>query len=296
MKRTLSPRDLASALGVSESSLKRWADRGAVRVTRTAGGHRRISVPDAIDFIRRSDLRLLRPELLGLSELPATGEDLPREGEESARLLEHLENGRSARARGLVLWMFLNGKSVAEICDGPLRHALRHLGETWADRPDGIFVEHRATDICVQALNQIRATREVEPEAPVAVGGAPSGDPYLLPSLMAATALTTEGFQAVNVGPDVPVQSLVEAARIHRPVFVWLSLTAAQPVDTLRDHVRRLGAQLQGLGVALLVGGRMAPALGVLDMTNLHRGESIAELVAFARGLAVSRADAERMP
>ena len=40
----LSPRELAEAVGVSESSLKRWADRGRVHVHRTEGGHRRIPV------------------------------------------------------------------------------------------------------------------------------------------------------------------------------------------------------------------------------------------------------------
>ncbi|HEX9106572.1 MAG TPA: MerR family DNA-binding transcriptional regulator, partial [Longimicrobiales bacterium] len=49
----LSPRELAEAVGVSESSLKRWADRGVLAVERTAGGHRRIPLGEAVRFIRR---------------------------------------------------------------------------------------------------------------------------------------------------------------------------------------------------------------------------------------------------
>lgn len=291
MKRTLSPRDLAAALGVSESSLKRWADRGAVRVSRTAGGHRRITVPDAIDFIRTSELQLVHPEVLGLPELSKVSENLPREGEEPSRLLEHLVRGEAAEARALVMWMFLDGKSVAAICDGPLRVALEQLGELWIDRPDGIFLEHRATDICLQALHQLRATREVVPGAPAVVGGAPTGDPYLIPSLMVATTLATEGFHAVNIGPDTPVQSLIDAARIHRPVFTWLSITSEQESRFLRGYARELAEGLDALGVGLLVGGREARRLGVPSIPNVHRGESIAELVAFARGFSLSRPD-----
>ena len=55
MKPLLSPRELAQAIGVSESSLKRWADAGQIRVARTAGGHRRISIADAVRFIREAD-------------------------------------------------------------------------------------------------------------------------------------------------------------------------------------------------------------------------------------------------
>jgi len=39
--RQLSPRELAEALGVSESSLKRWVDAGKIAASRTEGGHRR---------------------------------------------------------------------------------------------------------------------------------------------------------------------------------------------------------------------------------------------------------------
>jgi excisionase family DNA binding protein len=54
MQNTLSPRELAAAVGVSESSLKRWADEGRVKVARTAGGHRRIELAEAVRFIRQS--------------------------------------------------------------------------------------------------------------------------------------------------------------------------------------------------------------------------------------------------
>ena len=63
-QRTISPRHLAEAIGMSESSLKRWADRGFLSVTRTAGGHRRIAVQEAIRFIRSRELTILDPVLL----------------------------------------------------------------------------------------------------------------------------------------------------------------------------------------------------------------------------------------
>ena len=68
MDRTqLSPRTLGEAIGVSQSSLKRWADRGILRVHRTAGGHRRIDRREALRFIREAGFTVVRPELLGIS-------------------------------------------------------------------------------------------------------------------------------------------------------------------------------------------------------------------------------------
>ncbi|MED5508142.1 MAG: DNA-binding protein, partial [Planctomycetota bacterium] len=55
------------AIGMSESSLKRWVDRGLLESTRTAGGHRRIRVKEAVRFIRDRQLVVSAPEKLGLS-------------------------------------------------------------------------------------------------------------------------------------------------------------------------------------------------------------------------------------
>lgn len=69
MKDAFTPRQVARALGVSESTLKRWCDRGLLPTIRTAGGHRRIPIHGVLSFIRDNDQTLAHPELLGL---PAT--------------------------------------------------------------------------------------------------------------------------------------------------------------------------------------------------------------------------------
>ena len=69
MKQSLSPRELGQAIGVSESSLKRWADEGRIKFARTTGGHRRIVLTEAVRFIRQAGMPVLRPHLLGLADL-----------------------------------------------------------------------------------------------------------------------------------------------------------------------------------------------------------------------------------
>ena len=73
--RLLSPKDLADAIGVSESSLKRWTDAGRIRASRTDGGHRRIALEDAVRFIREAGVPVVRPELLGMPEMAAAQQD-----------------------------------------------------------------------------------------------------------------------------------------------------------------------------------------------------------------------------
>ena len=71
--RLLSTRELADALGVSESSLKRWVDSGRISALRTEGGHRRIPLAEAMRFIRDTAAPIARPELLDLPEARARG-------------------------------------------------------------------------------------------------------------------------------------------------------------------------------------------------------------------------------
>jgi excisionase family DNA binding protein len=69
MNEQVSPKQLARAIQVSESSVKRWCDQGVISTVRTAGGHRRIPVADVLRFLRDNRYDVVRPELLGL---PAT--------------------------------------------------------------------------------------------------------------------------------------------------------------------------------------------------------------------------------
>ena len=66
MKTQVSPKQLARAIQVSESSIKRWCDQGAISTVRTAGGHRRIDMTDVMRFLRDHRYAIVRPEVLGL--------------------------------------------------------------------------------------------------------------------------------------------------------------------------------------------------------------------------------------
>jgi methanogenic corrinoid protein MtbC1 len=167
---------------------------------------------------------------------------------------------------------------------------MRRLGEHWRRGEEGIFIEHRATDIVVQALNQLRTVLPpVRDGAPAAVGAAPAGDPYLLPTLGAATVLQAAGFQVTNLGPDTPTEALLAAARQLGAQLVWLSVSAAGTNAERRREVRRLLAGLEPLGATLVAGGSRVGELALQAGPNVFAGSSMGELAAFARGLAAAQ-------
>ena len=291
MKQVLSPKELAQAIGVSESSLKRWVDDGMISASRTAGGHRRIRVGEAIRFIRQTRAPVLHPELLGLSDVEAgrhggaPAATAASETDHAERLFALLRDGQAAPARGLVLSHYLQGSTLADIADDVIRPAMSRLGKLWRHDETGIIVEHRATDVCIQAVQRLRAMLEPVVDGPVAVGGAPAGDPYILPSLLAATVLEVEGYKAMNLGPDTPAEELLRAAEHFGAQLVWLSVSFAENAPALRAAIGDVAERLSALGVKVIVGGQSAKALGLPLDGNVFVGDSMAELTAFARGL-----------
>ncbi len=140
MKALLSPKELATAIGVSESSIKRWVDEGRIEAHRTAGGHRRIALADAVSFLRESSQKLVAPAVLGLpadvrAARHGAGDAWPAEAGE--RLFHLLEKGSAPAARGLLLQLYIEGFSPAEIVDGPLQLALARIGHLWTASPRG---------------------------------------------------------------------------------------------------------------------------------------------------------------
>jgi MerR family transcriptional regulator, light-induced transcriptional regulator len=285
-QRFLSPKELAIAIGASESSLKRWADNGQLVVMRTAGGHRRIALTEAVRYIRQHGLPVVHPQLLGLGDLPSVSARPMAQAGADRALIAALKDGRADEVRGLLLGMYLAGRDVADLCDGPLTDAMHQVGDLWKHGPEGIHVEHRATHVCLQALHQLHGLfPPPEADAPLALGCAPEGDPYMLASLMAATVLAAGGWQEMNLGPNLPALALMAAIRVHRPALVWVSCSVEAAARDTARQMRQVITYLAQRHVPVLMGGRGLEGAVLDAMPGAQMTRSMAEVAAFARGL-----------
>ena len=245
--------------------MKRWIDAGDLRAARTAGGHRRVTQREAVRFIRERRLPVLDPVALGLPELA------PALAEEGALttdvLIDAFLSPEAAQAGPLLVAAFLRGASLPALFDGSLRETMHHLGTLWSHGDDGILFEHRATDVVIQAVSQIRSLLPApRPSAPVAVGAAAADDPYLLPSLLVATVLADTGFRVTNLGPHTPAAVLAQTARRADADLVWLSLSV--PYGALADDLDVVHSAMPG--VPLVVGGREVGPPSVPASEHLH--------------------------
>jgi excisionase family DNA binding protein len=253
VKRTLSTAEFAKALDISESSVRRLADAGALEIHRTRGGHRRIPISEAVRYIRETRAAVASPELLGLAR------ESIDEGNESVneKMVSVLEAGHAASVIRLMQWLYASGMSIAELCDGPLAFAMREIGSRWPHDKRAIFVEHRATMMCIRALNQLRlSVPDPDEDAPEAIGAAMSGDMYLLPTLIASLVLHESGFNDTNLGPNTPLEVLADAVLDENPDLLWLSIGEPVRSNSQLTEIVRLAEVARENETTFVIGGR----------------------------------------
>ncbi|MFK7790709.1 MAG: B12-binding domain-containing protein [Phycisphaeraceae bacterium] len=281
----LSPKQLGKAIGVSESSLKRWIDDGLIEVIRTSGGHRRVELAEAIRFVRQRGYTVKDPSVLGLT----AADDKTGRADET-QLFEHfydlLLNGQDKEFMAVVTRLYLDGHTMSEIIDGPIRGAMNQIGDLWHNNPDGIGIEHQATDICIRTLGYMHSLIKPPSEnAPLAIGGAPAGDMHLISSLCVSLVLADQGWREANLGANTPWQQLASVAKQKQASLVWVSMTAEPNADYAKK-LRELAIDLAPHSCQIIVGGRqLNDEIVRLNLDNLYTARSMVELQSFGRGL-----------
>lgn len=253
-----SPKQVAVALAASESSVKRWCDRGVIPTIRTHGGHRRISLDGLRAFTKATGRELVDPEVLGLPQLfcdratKVPGDDDQLQSDFRIALAV----GDEDRCRELLLQVSAASTRSSRVASSMICDAMQGIGNAWDCDELDPYQERRACDICIRLINELRSKLATIPQdAPVAMGGTLGGDPYQLSTALVELTLREQGWDATSIGANLPVESFLQAAHDFQPKMVWLSVSAIDQVDDFVEQQNRLADGL-GDGVALVIGGR----------------------------------------
>jgi len=251
----LTPKQVASAIGVSESSLKRWCDRGVLSTVRTAGGHRRIPLHTVLKYLHESGQPLVAPEVLGLPRVSGPSDKTLQQA--CDELVVQLLDGRSELCRRLIFELYLGGHHLATICDEVIQPAFVEIGRRWECGTVQVYQERVACEMTQRVLTELQlAWSRRDPQMPLAIGGTAPGDESRLPMTMCELILSHCGWRATSLGTNLPFASLESALVTHKPKLLWLGCSHACHLETFIPSYRRLIHRAQDLGVAVVIGGR----------------------------------------
>ena len=284
-QRYFSTAAVAKALGVSVTTVKRWVDDGLLPAHKTAGGHRKLLEGDVLRLANR--LNLPRADLGAFAGVRPPEERCPAADDLGRRLFEALRGADGGAAKALLLNAYMAGWPVGRLADEAVRPAMAKIGDEWAAGRIDAYEEHRATQLCLEALHALRSrlAPTAEEGRPLAVGGCPEGDPTLLGTFLAQTTLLEAGWEAINVGPDTPAASFRKAVRELRPKLLWLSCTHLPEPERFLAEFPDVYREAEGVGAVVAVGGRALTEAVRSRMAYTTFGDGLTQLAALARSL-----------
>jgi MerR family transcriptional regulator, light-induced transcriptional regulator len=274
----------AEMLGVSVSTVKRWVDDGVLPAHRTAGGHRKLLRAEVIALARLGEM----PHGdLAATTAPHSRDDGADLESVACALLDAIHGGRGGEVNAVIRRAYRSGVAIEALADQVVRPVMAKIGHEWETARIDVWQEHRGTQLCAAALYDLKDELEsrAERNRPVALGGAPAGDPYLLPTVLAQLVLLDAGWDAIQLGPNTPMPSLARALVDLRPRLIWLSVSYLVDADGFMSAYREVYQTAEGRGVAVALGGQALSEKIRSAIPYTTYGDGLTHLAAFARTL-----------
>ena len=305
LENSFSPKQVAQALQVSESSVKRWCDRGVIRTDRTLGGHRRIPIEYLLEFLDSTDRRIVDPSAIGLSDHRQIARDAiselntraDRVGEDpsiaNAPFLQSqferaLLAGDESQCRKVIgSWYAIHG-NMASVADELMAPTFRFIGEMWECGKADVYQERRGCEICIRLIHELRRlVADPELESPLAMGGTAEGDNYQVANQLIEIIFREAGWRTISLGSGVPFSSMASAIQTYRPKVFWLSVSY---IESPEDFLVRFENFAQSLPpeTMLVVGGRSLGESLRKKMQFSAYCDSMRQLSTFARSMVAS--------
>jgi len=282
--RYVSTAQVAEVLGLGVTTVKRWVDEGILPARKTLGGHRKVRMSDVLRLMRESELPLEKlSELFPRSRKLDFSSSLVIRGQLNSALQEM----DMELVRSLILGAQQRGFPIHLLADDVIGPALVEVGHQWELGRIGVMHEHRATQLILSTLYELESSLSPKHKRgwPVAVGGAPEGDPTLVPTLLARMVLIEAGWEAINLGPNTPRGAFETAMDELKPSLIWICATHLEQVPAFLSDFQLLYREAEKRGIAVAIGGRGLTQSIREKMPYTTFGDGMGHLSAFAHNL-----------
>jgi len=269
--------ELSRRSGVGVDTLRAWERRyGVFEPERSEGGFRLYSPADEE---RARTMRGLIDQGLSAAQAAAVVREgqapkAPQPGgaailpeaaaEELLKAIKELDEESANR----ILDEVFAGLSFDAIAEEVLLPTLREIGEGWTRGEVSVGQEHFATNFLRGRLLGF-GRGWMTGIGPVAVLACPEGERHDLGLIVFGLALRARGWRIAYLGAETPLASVAETAGSIDADLVVLSVLSPEPLDAVRDDLRRLA---KGRTVALGGLGASAERAAEIGAVHLARG------------------------
>lgn len=283
----LTTRQLSRVWLVSEATIKRWADTGQLKSSRTVGGHRRFPLAEVMRFQTERGLGAA-PGGASVAVGAVTAKAAEFDAEQAAgQFFEAARRGRAGEATALLLEAHMHGAGLDTIFDEVVSPSLHRVGDLWYGEEMSVAEEHLATCTATRAVESLAAsTRRAGAKAGAAVCCAAEEEMHTMPVLCAQAVLEGAGWDVRNLGGHTPFFALAEYVERQRPALVCVSATLQRELEHNARDYAQLSAAARAAGSRVVLGGDgfRDAAVRARFPADLH-AECFKDLTEFVRGL-----------
>jgi methanogenic corrinoid protein MtbC1/DNA-binding XRE family transcriptional regulator len=203
------------------------------------------------------------------------------------RYVSALLAGDAGKARQAVSDAQNRGLGIHSVYVDILSCAQSNIGEMWHNGEINIGVEHLATGITLDIMNELRSKVSTyrKSNGCRAVITPVEGDTHILGSRMLSDFLIIDGWEVDFMGGPIPIEDLVKFVKNRSVDMVGISITNAAHITNVQSTIRALKSIIPN--PKILIGG-LAMDDSKIDLKSF-RGDAVAlnifEGVAVARNL-----------
>jgi MerR family transcriptional regulator, light-induced transcriptional regulator len=240
--------ELSRRTGVAPELLRAWERRyGLLRPERSEGGFRLYSGADErrVELMRRHLRRGLAAA--EAARLAVTAEDEPERGRTegrpeleagAARLRASLDDFDESGAQAALDELF-GAFTVETVLAGVILPYLVDLGERWARGEATVAQEHFASNLIRGRLLGLGRGWD-SGEGPRAVLACAPGELHDLGLIAFGLTLARRGWRITYLGPDTPIESLVDTAARLAPELVVVAATTKRRLTPLLEPLKAI--------------------------------------------------------
>jgi len=192
-----------------------------------------ISISSAIADFRANTRKGISPEAVINTPSPTPSKRSSLPTSDFVKRLYHALVSRDETAATEVLEQALASFDLHALVEAILFPTLRDIGDAWYNGKIFVAVEHFASGFIRSKLMAIYQSMPVHRRVSyIMVGGAP-GELHEIGSLVTAILLREAGYRVEYLGPDLPLDDLVQYIKEEKPKMVILSATIQEATEDL---------------------------------------------------------------
>ena len=179
-----------------------------------------------------------------------------RSADWTARLESRLVAGDEAGAWGVVEAALASGSEPSDVHVEMFGPALTSIGKRWESGELSVAQEHLASSLATRLIGRLgpRFAQKGRPKGAVLVT-TPAGEQHAIPSLIVSDLLRGAGFDVLDLGADVPPDSIAPAlTHLDGLVAACVSSTRSDADRAIRRTLRAISAAVPD--APIFVGGQ----------------------------------------